>query len=370
MKDFKFTFLPKLALVLFCVISLAYILILGHSLLAPMFFSFLMALLMLPLANYLENKLKFKRGLATLTSVIIMIVVIGAIVTFFVNQLSALAKDWPLLEKNANESFHELQNYVAKHFGLNSQKQLDYIHKNTEKAVETSATLLTATLAGLSSSLLFFGFTLLFTFFILNYRTILYTFLINVFKEEHKEKVTTIISQVQKIIKKYILGLFIQMFIVTLLMVGILSILGIKYAVLLGLTAGIFNIIPYIGIFSALVISCLITFATAGAGKALIVLLVYIGVHAVDGNVLLPLVVGSKVKINALISFIGIIVGEMLWGISGMFLCIPMLAITKIIFDNIDDLKPWGYLMGEGNKPVKKRRTYRLTKKIQLEEQE
>ena len=102
----------------------------------------------------------------------------------------------------------------------------------------------------------------------------------------------------------------------------------------------------------------------------LLVLIAFVGVHAIDGNVLMPLVVGSKVKINALFAFIGIVVGEMIWGISGMFLCIPYLAILKIIFDRVDNLKPWGILMGEEHKPDKKKRVYRITKKIKLEEKD
>ncbi|MNY50518.1 hypothetical protein D3C86_1860260 [compost metagenome] len=84
----------------------------------------------------------------------------------------------------------------------------------------------------------------------------------------------------------------------------------------------------------------------------------------------MPLVVGSKVKINALFAFIGIVVGEMIWGISGMFLCIPYLAVLKIIFDKVDQLKPWGILLGGEVKPAKRRKVYRITKKIKLEEQE
>ena len=139
---------------------------------------------------------------------------------------------------------------------------------------------------------------------------------------------------------------------------------------LLGLIAGIFNIIPYIGIFSALLISVIITFATAGAAKVLLVIAAFAAVHAIDGNVLMPLVVGSKVKINALFAFIGIVVGEMVWGISGMFLCIPYLAMLKIIFDRVEGLKPWGILLGGDEKPSKKRKVYHLTKNIKLEEQE
>ncbi|RZJ80190.1 MAG: AI-2E family transporter, partial [Flavobacterium sp.] len=124
--------------------------------------------------------------------------------------------------------------------------------------------------------------------------------------------VTETVNEIQYIIKKYITGLFIQMVIVSVLMVLTLSILGVKYAILLGLVAGIFNIIPYLGISIALIISVLITFATAGATKALFVLFAYAGVHTIDGNILMPLIVGSKVKINALIAFIGIVIGEML----------------------------------------------------------
>ncbi|WP_316805504.1 AI-2E family transporter [Pedobacter nototheniae] len=370
MKTTGLSFLPKLALVLFCLISLTYIAILGQSLLAPLLFSFLMALLLLPVATFLEKRFRFKRSLSTIFSVILMIAVIGGIIFFFGNQLTDLWQDWPLLKEKANVSFHELQHWISATFHVNTEKQISYLNDSAEKALATSATVVGATLLTVSSTFLFLGFTLLFTFFILNYRHILFTFLTSVFKEEHREKVTEIVGQIQSIIKKYIIGLFLQMLIVTVLMITILSILGVKYAVLLGLVAGIFNVVPYLGIFSALLISCLITFATAGAAKVLLVLITFVAVHAVDGNILMPLVVGSKVKINALIAFIGIVVGEMIWGISGMFLCIPYLAMMKIIFDRIDELQPWGHLMGEGAKPFKKRKVYQITKKIKLEEKE
>ncbi|RZK57367.1 MAG: AI-2E family transporter, partial [Pedobacter sp.] len=200
---------------------------------------------------------------------------------------------------------------------------------------------------------------------------LLFRFLKSVFTEEHQAKVAEIVNEIQRIIKKYIVGLFIQMLIVSLLMIITLSVLGVKYAILLGLIAGIFNIIPYLGISTALIISVLITFATAGATKALFVIFAFIGIHTIDGNLLMPLVVGSKVKINALFAFIGIIIGEMIWGISGMFLCIPYMAMLKIIFERVDGLQAWGILLGDEEKERKRpRRTYRITKKIKLEEAE
>ncbi|WP_443938335.1 AI-2E family transporter [Pedobacter sp. MW01-1-1] len=346
-KDQKLAFLPKLALVLFCLISLTYIAILGQTLLAPLLFSFLMAILLYPLANFLEKKFKFKRSLSTTTSVVLMVVVIGSILYFFSNQLSALWAEWPQLKAKGDQSYHELKNWLSHSLGINDEKQMTYINDSAEKALATSAIIITATLATLSSMLLFLAFTLLFTFFMLNYRRVLVTFLITVIKEEHKEKVNDIVLQIQFIIKKYIIGLFLQMVIVASITIIILTCLGIKYSVLLGLIAGIFNVIPYLGILFALVVSCLITLATAGLSKVLFVLIAFIFIHTIDGNILMPLVVGSKVKINALIAFVGIVIGEMVWGISGMFLCIPYLAMLKIIFDRTDHLKPWGLLMGE-----------------------
>lgn len=370
MKNLPQPFNTKLAMVLFSIISLGYLAILGQSLLAPLLTSFLLAILLLPLANFLEQKWKFKRSIASIISVVLMIAVISSIMFFLINQLTDLWQDWPLLKKQGETSFHELQHWIASNFGVNAQKQIEYVKDGASKALSTSATVLGATLLTLSSTVLFLFFLLLFTFFILNYRRVLFHFLTSVFEEEHAQKVSEIVRKIQYIIKRYITGLFLQMFIVTALMMLVLWALGVKYAVLLGLVTGIFNIIPYIGIFTSLLIGVIITFATAGAGKVLLVIIAFVAVHAVDGNILMPLVVGSKVKINALFAFIGIVVGEMIWGISGMFLCIPYLAMLKIIFDKIDTLKPWGILLGGEDKPDKKRKVYRITKNIKLEEKE
>eukprot|EP01136_Pigoraptor_vietnamica_P016011 Opistho-1_new@4605 len=297
-----------------------------------------------------------------------MIAILYGILYFFGSQLTELWADWPLLVKQVSTAFKDIQHWVATTFHINTRKQESYLTDSAEKALSTSAVIIGSTLLTLSSSLLFLAFTLLFTFFILNYRRLLFKFLTTIFAEEHKLRVGEIVNEIQRIIKKYITGLFLQMLIVTILMITVLALLGVKYAILLGLIAGIFNIIPYLGISTSLLISVLITFATAGATKALFVIFAFIGVHTIDGNLLMPLVVGSKVKINALFAFIGIIVGEMIWGISGMFLCIPYLAMLKIIFERVDGLQPWGMLLGEEQKPPRKKRTYRLTKKIKFEE--
>ncbi len=358
MQQIQLPFIVRLTFTLLSIIMLGHLAIVSKTLLSPLLFSLLFAFLMLPLANFIEQKFLFRRSLATLLTVMIMITLLYGVGYFFAMQLSELWSDWPLLEKQVTNSFHEIQYWISNTFHVNVSAQQTYLADTAEKALATSAVFVGTTLITLSSSLLFVAFTLLFTFFLLNYRRLLYRFLNTVFAEQYTLKVSQTVSEIQQMIKKYITGLFLQMLIVSTLMTLTLSLLGVKYAILLGIVAGIFNIIPYLGISMALIISVLITFATAGATKAFFVLLAYAGIHAIDGNIIMPLIIGSKVKINALMAFIGIVVGEMLWGISGMFLCMPYLAIMKIIFQKVNGLHAWSILLDEEQKRERSRRKY------------
>lgn len=340
-------FFFKLTFVLLAIFLLGYLAIIGKTLLAPLCFALLLAFLLLPLSNFLEHKLKGRRSLATSIAVFMLLLVVYAVGHFFAIQLTELWTDWPLLVRQVTDSFHHLQTWIADEFKVNISKQETYLADSVEKILSNSGLLIGKTISTLSSSLLFLFFTLLFTFFILNYRRLLYRFIQQVFLSEHRSRVVETVHEVQEIIKKYTIGLFFQMLIVSTLITLILSILGVKYAILLGLFAGIFNVIPYLGISVAALISMMITFATADGGQAFLVMLAFVGVHAIDGNIVLPLIVGSKVKINALIAFIGIVVGEMIWGIQGMFLCMPYLAILNIIFKKVEGLAPWAILLDE-----------------------
>jgi predicted PurR-regulated permease PerM len=125
-------------------------------------------------------------------------------------------------------------------------------------------------------------------------------------------------------------------------------IIGVKYAILLGVITGILNLIPYIGILFAGILSILASL-TGSPDLSIIsgVIIVNSIVQLIDNNILTPMIVSSKVEINAFVSIIGIIIGGAVAGISGMFLAIPILAILKVIFDRIESLAPWGYLMGD-----------------------
>ncbi|MEO6548781.1 MAG: AI-2E family transporter [Ferruginibacter sp.] len=341
-------FYAKLALVLVSLISMGYIFVLAKQILSPLLYSFLFAILLLPLATWLEKKFRFPRSLAASSSVLLMILFIYLIVYFVGSQLSSLADDWPVFKQTFAASLSDFQHWISQRFHVNMAKQINYINKATSNLVSSSTTIIGETVLSLSSLILFLVFVTIYTFFILFYRRLIIRFLIAVFQEENAVTVLDIVEQVQFIIRKYIVGLLLEMAIVSAACCIAFSIIGIKYAILLGFITGLFNIIPYIGIFSSLVLTTLITIGTAASTTTIVLVMCTIGgMHLVDSNFLLPFIVGSKVKINAFITLLGVIIGEMLWGISGMFLSVPVIAICKIVFDRIDSLNPWGLLLGD-----------------------
>ena len=347
----NFPFYHKLAAVLVILVLLGYLVIEGKELLSPLIFSCLFSILLLPLAGFMERRLRFKRGLASILSVLMLLGTVSLIVYVIAVQLSSLSDDWPQFKMQLNSSFTNLQHWVSDTFHIKVSKQLAYANTAMGKLLDSGTTVLGGTILSLSSFLLFLVFTFIYTFFFLNYRRLIRTFLVHVFLEENALVVNDIIEKVQQILRKYIIGLFFEMCIVAAVVCIAFWMLGIKYAMLLGLITGLFNIIPYIGIFTAMLLSVLITFATgAAAGKLLLVITSILITHLVDSNILLPVIVGSKVKINPLITVLGVVLGEMIWGISGMFLSIPVIAVLKIIFDRVESLKSWGILLGEEEK--------------------
>jgi len=180
-------------------------------------------------------------------------------------------------------------------------------------------------------------------------------FLISVFKIEHKEKVQEVLKESRVVVQSYMVGLMIEMGIVALINWIGFMIIGIEFAIFLAVFAAVLNLIPYIGMLIASVFCMLITLSTStNPSDAIWILVVLIVVQFFDNNIIMPKVVGSKVKINALITILGVLIGAALCGISGMFLSIPCIAILKVIFERIDGLKPWGILLSDtitSNKP-------------------
>jgi predicted PurR-regulated permease PerM len=169
-----------------------------------------------------------------------------------------------------------------------------------------------------------------------------------VFKNGSEDRVREVLNESTRIAQYYLIGLMIETTLVFAFnCVGFL-VLGIKYAVFLALLGALLNLIPYVGIFIANILCMLITLVSSDdVSNVLWVGLILATVQFLDNHFGMPLIVGNKVRINALATLTGILVGGALCGVPGMFLAIPALAVLKVIFDKVPDLQPWGVLLGD-----------------------
>ncbi|MDM1294675.1 AI-2E family transporter [Sphingobacterium sp. N143] len=342
-------FYVKLACVLISILLLGYLAKIGDTILIPMILGLLFALLLIPLSNFMERRLHFPRTLAGILSVILFFGVLGYGLFLLASQLTLLKEDFPAFKQQIMDGVGNLQTWVSQQFGIQHKDQIDFINKTASKSVDSGTLFLGTFILSLSSIFILFVFTFLYTFFLLIYRGHIVKFLLFANRVNDRPVVLDVVNQIQYVVKKYLIGLLIQMSLVSLLVFITLSLIGVKYSLLLALITGVFNVLPYVGIFSSMLIIAILTFATSSFTHVILVILALIVVHMIDSNFIVPKIVGSKVKVNSLFAMLSIIIGEMIWGISGMFLAIPILAIVKIVMDRIKELKPWGFLLGEEN---------------------
>ena len=187
-----------------------------------------------------------------------------------------------------------------------------------------------------------------YVFLLLFYKTLILNFLYESFAEENSKQVADILRQTKAAIQSYMVGLLIEALIVATLNSTALLILGVKYAILLGLIGALLNMLPYIGGIVAVALPILIATVTKnGYSTQLGIIIAYVIIQFTDNNFLVPKIVSSKVQINALISIVIVLLGGALWGVAGMFLSIPFVAILKIICDRVEGLRGWGKLLGD-----------------------
>lgn len=345
---YKFPFYAKLAFVLLSLIAIFFIFYIGQGIIIPVVLGILFAILLRPIMLFMKRKLHFPHILAVIVSVLLFVTFFIGIITFLSWQISDFVSDWDKIQSNIKIHIANLQTYVRDHFNISNQEQEEYINSATSDSLKSGKEMIGSTLMSFTDTLFNLALVPIYIFLFLLYRTHFMKFLCQLFKPEHHEKLEDILANVKLAVKSYLVGLSIQLIsVATLTSIG-LSIVGVKYAILLGVITGILNLIPYVGIMFAYVISIFASL-TGSPDLSLVigVLIVNAVVQFIDNNILVPMVVSSKVEINALVSIIGIIVGGALAGVAGMFLAIPLIAILKVIFDRIDGLKAWGYLMGD-----------------------
>ena len=241
------------------------------------------------------------------------------------------------------------------------------IQKATGNVKSTGTAFLGQTFFTITQTLFYVIMVAIYTFLILVYRQLIRRFLVAVFNNVQERQVSEVLSESKIIVQKYMVGLITEMGIIAILNSTVLLIIGVKYAIFLGVFSAVLNIIPYLGIIMGLIFTSLVTLTTSvHLSDILWIIISFETIHFLDANVLMPRIVGSKVKINALITILGVVVGGTMLGLPGIFLALPTIAILKIIFDRIDTLKPWGDLFGDEQQATAQGRIFNKIAKINL----
>jgi predicted PurR-regulated permease PerM len=349
----KYPFYIRLSFTLISLISITYILYIGQAVLIPVLMAFLFAVLLLPINTFLQRRLRFPNGLAATITILIFVFAFLGILAFLSYEITGIAGDFDSIKKNINLFITDIHRFIKSNFNVSIWEQRKYIEDVAQDSVKKGKETIGTTLISLSNIILDLTLIPIYTFLILLYRTHFMVFFTKLFRKEYHPKLQEILSQVKIAVQSYVSGLIIEMITVSVLTSIGLYIIGIEYFLLLGLITGILNLIPYIGILIAGILTILASLTgTPDVSLILGVVAVNVVVQIIDNNILVPLIINTKVQINAFVSIIGIIIGGGIAGIPGMFLAIPILAIVKIIFDKIDSLEAWGYLMGD-NLPKK-----------------
>lgn len=319
----------------------------ANTIIMPLLMAFFISLMLLPLFRFLQ-KIRIPEIIAIVLVIFTAALIILAVLAFFSLQIASLVKDFPEIEKNLNLHWTTLSNWINRNLHVSADQQIIVLQKQGAKLLNNAGSYLSGAAVSITEIFVFMGLLPIYVFLILFYKNLLLRFVFLWFNRDDHPQVESALRETEVIIKSYLTGLVIQVTYMTVLLGGILMILGIRHAMLIAIIFAILNLIPYVGALIGNIIGVLLTLTSSSElWHVFAVLIVIAVVQFLDNNILMPRIVGSKVKINALVSIIGVIIGGSLAGISGMFLSLPMIAILKIIFDHTSEFRHWGILLGD-----------------------
>ena len=334
------TSIIKKLLLLFLVIAGVYF---GKEFLMPLTIGGILATLFLPFSQWLERK-KIPKGVAVFLCLLSVLLIIAFIFSLLGWKVAELANDFSSIKEKATASFAKLQQYIFNNLGISVKEQSKILNSEPR-----SYTAMVQKVGGSITKILGDLFLVLVYFiFLLYYRSHLKKFMLKLAESSKKDEMERIVDSCAKVSQQYLIGLF-KMIVCLWIMYGIgFSIVGVKNAIFFAILCGILEIIPFVGNLTGTTLAVFVTALEGGSSSTIIgIVIIYGAVQFIQGWVLEPLILGPQVKINSLFTIIALVLGELVWGIPGIILAIPLTAMLKIVCDQVETLKPYGFLIGE-----------------------
>lgn len=312
---------------------------------APLITAVILSLVVLPLSHIMERKMN-RPIAALLNSLLLFLISIGllAIISF---QIRSFAEDWSKIKDSMEPKIEQVKDFALQHSPIN-QKDILEAKKNSSVTSFNAREKITTFMSGFSSFAANYLLTFVYIFFILNYRHIFKDFLLRVFPDEKRKTVKTIINKSTNVAPQYLIGKLMLMGLLAVIYSIGLGISGVNNFILVSIIAAVLTLIPYVGNVIGFAMAVAFGFLTSGDTSVLIgIALTFTITQFVESYVLQPYVVGERVDVHPFFVIVSVILGNMVWGIIGMILAIPIMGIITVVLLNIQELKPFGILFSK-----------------------
>ncbi len=338
--------LLKLTLILLFAVLLVYILSAAKAFLSPIALGALFAYMVFPVVHFFERK-KVPQNLSILLGIFLILVLIAAGGFLMFRQLEHMLGDIHSLKRQAMLNVDHFEQFIEDTFGVSAIKQNVWIKNKINELFQSGSNFANLTLNATAGTLFKMGMLPVFIFYLLRYRERLGSFLLKIVPTYRLKETQRFIKTSSLIAQRYMFGVFSVVLILSVINSAGLYIIGLKYAIAFGIISAAFNFIPYFGTWIGAFFP--ITFALISSpdpNTALYVFLFFALIQFTENNILTPNITGAYVRLNPLFTILGLIAGGMLWGVTGMFVVIPILAVLRNVMEHFEELKPYAYLMG------------------------
>lgn len=343
--DLILPFYVKTSIIIIGLVAFVVVLYIMQSIIVPIIYSTIIAIVLSPMVGFLTKR-KVNQVFAISITLFLFIAITVTIVALLSVQMMQFSDSFPKLIEKINQFADSMELWASDRFNVSKLKIHSLVLEKRTEVIGDGGTLIGQTIINTGSKLVVLFLIPVYVFMILLYQNHLIKFIHKLFSKKEYGEVDDVLSSTKVIVQSYLVGLLIEALIMAFLNSATLLIIGIDYAILLGVLGAIVNVIPYVGGIISIIPPVIIAIISKSPSDALLVVIVYLVIQFFDVHYIVPKVVASKVKINALISVIVVLAGGALWGLPGTFLSIPLTAIIKVIFDHIEQVKPWGFLLG------------------------
>lgn len=335
-------FSQPLVITLLAAISVI-VLVFAKGFLVPVVLAIIFSMFLLPIAERLE-KWGAHRRIATLLSVVLFIIGAIGVISGLSLLVRSFVMDLPELSTQISQNTTALTQ-LAERIGI-SIPEISTIRQSFFNILQSSTGFIGNIVSGTTATITQITLTIVYTFFMLSYRNKLKAFMYRMTPNRNHEGYRTIIHKMMSVVPQYLVGLFTSALILAIINSAAFALIGIKQAIFLGTLVALLNIVPYIGPLVGFLGVILFALFTYSPMHALGVGAVFMVVQFLDNNILTPSITASRVKLNGLTAIMGIVLGGMIWGVVGMVLALPVLAMVKIILQNTPGFEAFAYLMG------------------------